>query len=132
MCTQASTLLEACKAPVSSAAGARLHLNSTEEGIGQDGQQVCWLILKAGSKLRPVSPHVSRGASKSMPDITVPEHLDLSEQTMCVTLQALYSKIFGFAQLPKRELAVDVATGTGQAAAVLAQTFDKASYYHHC
>ena len=46
---------------------------------------------------------------------------------MCVTLQALYTRIFSFAQLPQREVAVDVATGSGQAAAVLAQTFDKAS-----
>ncbi|KAK9843408.1 hypothetical protein WJX81_000715 [Elliptochloris bilobata] len=39
--------------------------------------------------------------------------------------EALYTKIFDFARLPQKELAVDVATGTGQAAAVLGETFEK-------
>ena len=43
----------------------------------------------------------------------------------------LYNRIYKFADLKSHDLAVDIAAGSGQAAKVLAERFQKACHYPH-
>jgi methylase of polypeptide subunit release factors len=45
---------------------------------------------------------------------------------MACSTQELYQKIYDFAALQYKDTALDIATGSGQAAAVLAQSFKQA------